>query len=379
MTRTTVSRGIYQDRYGYTVRWRDHGQTRNQRFPLDTPVPVLKAFRDRRQLEAHPAPKDKTGSFVRDAVRFVKTRRGLASFKSDRAHLRPWIARFQNVSRWGITKDLVVFALREWQRAGYAPRTLRHRRRILDQLFRHLDTPSPCVGVKTPPPIKTRPRQIADTLITAVALQLARQEIAGKLRDGKTRARFLVLATTGIRPAQLKRSLPIDLDLDSRLWIVQPAKGDKGTVIYLNDEMLQAVQLFVRAHAWGWFDGRSFVHVLQRNGWPKGVRPYNVRHAVGQTLKRRGAPLSEIQDHLGHESPVTTSRHYLEPELAMLKATSERLSGRLGLEVFRDFHKKPDTTVTEENTNPRQTMPHSAPRPIGRSDRLPAGTSSKLA
>ena len=182
----------------------------------------------------------------------------------------------------------------------------------------------------------------------------------------KTRARFLVLATTGMRPTQLMRAETHDLDVAERLWTIQPAKGDNGGLMYLNDEMLVAAQLFIAADAWGAYDSRSFSKTLHRNGWPKGVRPYTVRHKVGQTLRARGADLGDIQDHLGHASPTTTREHYLEPDLERLKATSERLAGRLGPEALL---RTPTTRRKGRKPTLNENKPQSAHGPEHGKDR----------
>lgn len=361
MSGRRIAKGIFEDAYGYEVRWPDAGQTQTKHFPRDTPIATLKEKRATYVRQARRPRPDETGSFPRDAVRFLSTRRSLISFKSDRAHLRPWIHRFKKLSRWTISRDMISKALDEWRLAGYSARTLRHRLRILKRFFNSADpdAANPCKGLKTPTPSKARPRRVSDDTISAVALQLRKQEIAGRLRDMKTRARFLVLATTGMRPTQLMRAQ--SHDLEGRLWTVQPAKGDNGMLVYLNDEMELAVKLFIAAKAWGDYDSRSFSKTLQRNGWPKGVRPYNVRHRVGQTLRARGADLGDIQDHLGHASPATTRRHYLEPDLERLKATSERLAGRLHPEALL----RTATTATRSRKGvSRRNRPKSETAPV---------------
>lgn len=361
MPRVTVDTNIYRDAYGFTVRWRDHGRTRQQRFPLDTPPAVLKAFRDRRQVEAQPAPLEKTGSFVRDAVRFLAQRRGRPCFKSDRAHLRHWIHRFARLSRWTVTREHVTTAISEWVRAGYSAKEIRHRVQILRTLFRTLnpEQPTPCDRVQLPKLSKARPVSVSDALIRDVALRLRQQEWDGirRLRTAKTRARFLVLATTGQRPAQVQRAQPFDVDLERRLWNVRPAKGDAGTTVYLNDEMVMAWQVFIGARAWGRYDGRSFVKTLVRNGWPKGVRPYNLRHSVGLSLSELGVDLGDIQAHMGHTSPNTTRQFYVPTLPARMKSASGKLDGRLG--PTHGLARTSGTTATEQNTkmpeNPRQS------------------------
>jgi len=357
--RRTIAPGVYEDAYGYAVRWRDRGRPREKRFPRDTPIDRLKAYRaeQQRQVADLTVP---TGSLVRDVARFLTTRKGRPSFKSDRAHLRPWVHRFKRLSRWHITRELVEQAIAFWRAAGYSARELRHRVRILQQLYHALDgaaSRTPCDDVTLPPIPKPRPISVSDDVVRSVAEQLWKGEQVGHLRDGKTRARYLVLATTGQRPAQVMRARREDVDLARRLWFVRPAKGDGGTTLYLNDDMVRAWQVFVEAQAWGAYDSRSFAKVLRRNGWPKGIRPYTLRHSVGLGLSARQVDLGDIQSHMGHSSPATT-RIYVPGLSARAQAASEKLDGRLGPSF--GLSRPTATPDDEEKANEREKAPQSA-------------------
>lgn len=363
MSRTRVARGVYRDQFGFEVRWREQGRTRSKRFPLDAPLQNLTAYRDTKvRLSTQRTERERGGSFPRDAVRWLAGRKRLASFKSDRAHLRPWIHRFKKLSRYAITTEAVQSAIEEWRFAGYAPRELRHRRRILSQCLASLngaDASNPCDGVKLPKIVKSRPRSVSDTLVRDVALELRKHEILGQLRTAKTRARYLVDATCGQRPVQHMRAKPADLDLERRIWFVEPAKGDNGTIVYLNDDMLAAWALFIAARAWGRYDRRSHAKVLRRCGWPVGIRPYNLRHTVGLTMSELGVDLGDIQAHMGHSSPLTT-RMYTPGVLARLKDASERIDGRLTGGFSTELPPKSATTSRKQKANARQNTPQFA-------------------
>ena len=329
MSGTRIARGIFRDNYGFEIRWRERGKTRTKRVPLDTDLDRLKDIRDTKERIRSAQKKAAEGSFARDVRNFLGRRKGLASHASDRSHLRCWLPRFRRYSRFGITREAIAAQLGAW-RLRYSARELRHRWRILGQFFEALDPdqPNPCKGIKLPAIPKSRPRSVADTILRTVAENLRQAEEKGRLRDAKTRGRFLVLATTGQRPAQLKRTKVGDVDLERRIWFVEPAKGDNGTTVYLNDEMLAAWKVFISAKAWGKYNTRSFTKTLQRNGWPAGVRPYVMRHSVGLSLSEHGVDLGDIQAHLGHTSPNTT-RIYVPTVLARLRAASATLEGRL--------------------------------------------------
>lgn len=344
-----------------TVRWRDRGVPHEKRFALDTPLDRLKHFRaEQLRQVADVRTHEKIGSFVRDVARFLKLRKGRPSFKSDRAHLRPWAHRFKRLSRWHVTHEHVEQAMAWWRAQGYSARELRHRLRILEQLYHALDgsrARTPCDDVKAPPIPKTRPVSVSDQVIRDVALELWKAEQRSYLRDSKTRARYLVLATTGQRPAQVKRAQRIDVDLERRLWFVRTAKNALGPTLYLNNEMIAAWQLFIQAQAWGAYDSRSFAKVLRRNGWPKGIRPYNLRHSVGMGLSERDVDLGDIQSHMGHVSPTTT-RIYVPGLPKRAQMASAKLDGRLGPSF--GLSRATTTIASEQKAKKGQKTPHSA-------------------
>lgn len=381
MRRRTIARGIYEDRYGITVRWRDGGATRQKRFPLDAPLDALKTFR-KTQLRQATSSRSTGGSFTRDATRFLALRKGRPSFKSERAHLRPWIHRFGRTSRWLITREGIAGAVRAWHAQGYSPRELRHRVRVLRAFFLWTDPERqpPTNGVALPKIIRRKPQPVDAATIRTVALNLRKQEVhgIGRLRSAKTRARFLILALTGVRPIQLMRATPAHLDWTRGLWYVDPAKDDGGTVIAFNEQIRAAWELFAAARAWGRYDSRSFSKTLHRNGWPKGVRPYQTRHTVGQLLRELGADLGDIQDHLGHRSPNTTRAFYVGPSLERLRAISARLDGRVDAAAL-DLTQPTDTIRSEQKAKARDNPPQTAPRLRGAHARAINGKSVKSA
>jgi integrase len=199
---------------------------------------------------------------------------------------------------------------------------------------------------------------VSDETINDVARNLRRQEAAGRLRDSKTRARFLVRATTGRRAAEVKAARVEDVQLDRRLWFVRTAKGGLNSVIILNDEMVGAWQLFSDADAWGWFDDRSFSKTLKRNGWPRHIPPKNLRHSTAIAIRARGGDLGDVKDQLGHASLQTTEENYLHVLPARQAETSARLAGRFHAVGFQALPRTTPTTRQRRDAkaleNPRK-------------------------
>ena len=65
----------------------------------------------------------------------------------------------------------------------------------------------------------------SDETLRAVAAAFVEREQKGLLRSRKTRARFLVLATTGRRPCEVMRAKPEDVNIEVRVWVPRDAKG----------------------------------------------------------------------------------------------------------------------------------------------------------
>jgi len=353
--RQRLATGIYEDAYGISVIYSVHGTPVETRFDPGTPLERLKKWR-RQQLgeSTELAPRDPRGSLARAVVVFLKRRKGLANYKTEKSYLRAWIRAFSNPLRWTITPAQIEETIATWRELGYSEQTLRHRWRLLRQLFRTLDgarAASPFDDLQSPKQPRARPVAVHDADIAAVATQLRKQEILKRLRTGKTRARFLVLATHEQRPAELKRAEPVDVDLRRQLWFVRGAKGGYHVVVPLNTEQCAAWRLFIAAQAWGRYDTRSFTKTIQRNGWPKGIRVYNLRHSTGFALSARGVDLGDIQALYGHTSPETT-RIYTPGQLARLQRAQGLLEGRFGAAAF--LPRPTPTNAAAREAKPRQ-------------------------
>lgn len=373
--RRRLALGVFEDRWGISVLYQAGGKTIETRFPLGSAVPRLEKWRTNKIAQAKTlVPVEPRNSLARDVVRYLKRLKGLAGYKSEKSHLRAWLAALPKKTRHRITTEQVELAIAQWRQDGYAARTIRHRCRALQSLYRRLDgrkADTPLDDVQLPRKPKPRPVSVADRVIADVALQLRKHEMdgIGRLRDAKTRARFLVLATTGRRPAEVKRAQRSDVDLHRRLWFTRTAKGGVNTAIILNDEMSAAWQLFIGAQAWGEYDDRSFAKTLRRNGWPAAIRPYALRHSTARAIRARGGDLQDVQDQLGHAS-ITTAREFYLTELPERQAAiSLRLGGRFPPEAFvpekasqsptradakgRDFTRKSEGAVHTSGRLPR--------------------------
>lgn len=342
-TRTRLAEGIYRDQCGLAATVKVHGRPKWCRFPADTDLDVVKRWRIQARADLdrdRPDPDDTTpapvrGTFRIDVPRWLLEIKGRVGYKSDRSHINAWLPLIGHLLRSNIKDTHVKRAKATWQDAGLSAATIRHRIRVLRELYQMLDgkhAKPPTMGVTLP----TRP----DPHPTATPIKLI-QRVAKSLLKGKRRkkgygsdskkahGRFLVRATTGQRPCQVMRATRSDVDFIRRIWFVRSAKGGRAIPLPLNADMVRAFRAFFAAKAEGKFDARSFSKTIRRHGWPKGIRPYNLRHTFAIDHLRAGTDIGEVQGFLGHRQLETTRRHYAPILLSRLTKAIGRRKLRL--------------------------------------------------
>jgi integrase len=332
--RLRVAPNIYRDDDKFEIDISGRGQRVSKSFSLDTPISILVRWRDakKRALARRP-PGASKGTLAHDVRRFINEIGYQPSSVQTASHLGAWVKLFGKRSRYSLGEGDVRTAFTIWTNAGVAPKTIRNRRQALQQLFHTLDDkdmPTPVDKEPGPDVPKPMPVAIDAAIIREVAWNLYAQERAGRLRDARTRARYLVLAACGRRPAELRRAQAVDVDLTRRVWRVRDAKGGWSAGLYLNDDMFEAWRLFVQADAWGDYDTRSMARRLRWCGWPDDVRPYNLRHSVGIGLSDLGVDLADIQHWMGHRHIETTRTFYVPVLGGRIQRAAEAIDGRLG-------------------------------------------------
>jgi len=336
--RERVAQGIFRDCYGLAGVVKVGGKQREQRFAADTPLKTIESWRiqtraeldaDRIDLDADDE-RDARGTFAADLPKYLKKIQTRTSFKADRSHLRAWLPALGPLKRRDVKPVQVQAAINRWAVTKKSPRTIRHRRRVLRELYQSLDgshARPPLKGVTIPKIPDPHPTPVARALIQKVAKSLKagkRHEKGYGSDSAKAYARFLVRAMTGQRPSQIMRAERGDVDLVRRIWFVRAGKGGFSVPLPLDADMVKAWRVFIKADAWGAFDTRSFSQTLRRHGWPKGVRPYNLRHTFAIDHLLAGTPLGDVQGFLGHRQIETTRKFYAPILVARLRKSIGR-------------------------------------------------------
>lgn len=291
------------------------------------------------QRKLHREPRVK-GSFDADALGYLKAVKltlDPATFRSRVCEIDAWRDAFAGEPRSAITRDRLLEIRRIWltehagKRTGstLSVKTVKNREGALRHLFHVLDGRRAPTPLDDLPPLKVpraQPRMVSVRRIRAVAK---------RLRDPLTRAIFMVLASTGQRPAQLRRTHRSQVDLRRGVWNVQPAKAGHPIPVPMSPDMIVAFKALIAAGGFDaqgrcrHFDSSDFAKALYAAGWPKDVPPYNLKHTMAITLAEHGAEWNDIKDWFGHTDVKTTEIYtgFVRPRI---KALGETLTGRIG-------------------------------------------------
>lgn len=319
-------KGIRRDKYGIRAYVKVGDIQRERRYAADTAIKTIQNWRDETRVALRKITKAPAlGTLATDIRTYLRkpSIKALGSYKSRICEVEAWIPLLGSRPRARVTRDDVLAAREQWLSDEYAPKTINHRVRALRHLYRTLDgtlVPTPCDGVKRLPEPSPQPVAVAPAVF---------RRVLKKLTDEPTKARFMILASTGQRPAQLMRAVRTDVDLRRRIWFVRSAKGGDPIPLPLTDDMLAAWRVFIAAGVWGHYDTSDHAKRLYAAGWPTTVRPYNAKHTVGILLAQAGADWEDIKTFFGH-TDVKTTRIYTGFQVSRLRKTSGLLAGRLG-------------------------------------------------
>jgi integrase len=117
---------------------------------------------------------------------------------------------------------------------------------------------------------------------------------------------------TGMRPEELSRATPDDIDRHQKTAIIRTAKGGRTRVIPLTRQALSAWQDFDEHDCW-----QDVPQAAPLGRWLKDhtgiedLRVYDLRHTYGTALARAGARLDVIAALMGHSTLELTRRYLL--------------------------------------------------------------------
>lgn len=296
------------------------------------------------------------GSIAADVPVYLKDQEHKESYASKKSELGAWVKELGSMRRHQVRETHIVGVISRWLAAGVSKKTIVNRCRTLHHFFVTLlgdkKARTPLDNVEIPKPDKRRPQPVAAALIIRTeknlraTVALAQQRLAKEMKKpaeqrkprqfvleaanaARAHGRFMVQATDGVRPSQMRRVEPDDVDLANRLVQVRPGKGGLPIVIAMNDESLAAWRAFVDADAFGSYDDSKYRRRLRSAGWPKGLDPYMTKHTVGIALAEAGADHEDIKDRFGH-TDTKTVKIYTGTPVKRLRRVAALIDHRFG-------------------------------------------------
>lgn len=181
--RVRLEEGIYEDAYGLAATVKVGNVQREQRYPLGTDRDILRSWRVQKRAELdidrQAQPVIPRGALQKDGEQWIKRKAGRPCYAADRSHLSAWYPALGTRLRSGITQADAERVIAGWRSATppVAVRTIRHRCRLLRELYQGLDgatarTPVDNLRLETPP----APHPVAVPIRT---LQTVAKRLAG--------------------------------------------------------------------------------------------------------------------------------------------------------------------------------------------------------
>jgi integrase len=324
--RVRVSEGVYRDRYGLAATVKVNGIQREKRYPRDTGLRTIQAWRAETRGSLVTLPKAAKHTLEHDAPRYLhQIKSELVSIPQRRHNVGLWVAKFGHIRTLVLERHIGELneQLHGWRKERAAA-TCNHRRDALMNLVRVLYGKKAASGLSDlvtfqKPRAKPRWRTISDV-----------SEVLAHLEPGtKVRARLLLLQWTGMRPSQEGRLTPTDFHLEEEIPYVMVGYGKKGDIaeVPLMNEGLAAAREFIALNAFGKWRTDTANRALAKAAAAAGVprfTTYQIRHSFAMGLLESGTDVADIQDMYGHTNPRTT-RIYAKASLEKKKKSIKNL------------------------------------------------------
>lgn len=322
--------GHLRDRYGWRVFVKVGRRQKEKRFPAETPFRTRENWRldTRAGLRAAPPEQDyaeRRKVFADDVEHYLTLVQAMPTLAERTRHLEFWTRGFGERSRHTVTAAEIRSILQSLRASGLAAATCNKRRTALMHLWTVLD------GKDAKNPVRAVPKFPVEDPLPRGKDPHTIDHALRKAPRCRSRATCRVLLWTGMRPVELQRMEPSDLDWPTRTLIVRTAKGGRTRVVPLTSQGIAALREFHTADTW-----QRVPQAAPLNRWLKThtdleIRVYDLRHSYGTALARRGTRLDVIAALMGHSTLELTRRYTLAAVTPDALAATRKLAGAVRL------------------------------------------------
>ena len=306
--RARVSEGVYKDRYGLAATVKVNGIQREQRFPRETGMRTIQAWRTQTRASLQNLPKGAKHTLAHDAKRYLDQKEGqLASIRDRRRNLRTWFEKFGHIRTLTLEHHVNQLngQLHQWRKT-LAGATCNHRRDALMNLVRVLYGARAASGLSELKTFKKEPAKLRSLNRAVIAQVLTHLEPGSMVR-----VRLELMHWTGMRPAQVRRLSRANFRLDAKVpnVIVGEAKDGNAASVPLEEDGITAALDFINADAFGEWRTEGANKALTKAAKAAGherFTTYQIRHSFAMALRESGTDVADIQNMYGHTNPKTT-------------------------------------------------------------------------
>ena len=221
--------------------------------------------------------------------------------------------------------QITVAQLRDYVASLYerelAPRTIRNCVVVIKRFFgfllveRYIEE-DPSRRIPTPKVGKRLPRGLTVPQVQALFMAMSDETPRGH-RD---RMFFKLLYACGLRVGEAAQVRVTDINWEEG-WLRVIGKGNKERRVYLKPYLVEALREYIeeseaegylfpgrggRGHLSAWHMARRLKRYVERAGLPGHVTPHTLRHSAAVHYLIGGAPITFVQNLLGHESLAST-------------------------------------------------------------------------
>lgn len=363
--RRRIAEGVYRDKYSLTgvvqVGSGDTKITKEQAFPRDSSTKEIQRWREReRNKLLDERPTVTRGTIAAELPKYLaRCEKYPASLASRASEMNAWIAvkirgaaarTIGGLRRHMVKPEHCDTAIAAWLADDKSEKTILNRCRTFHHFYVTMaddkKARTPLDNIHVPKPIKRAPVETSLEQILTVEKNL-------RSGDPQIHARFMVYASTGVRPSQLERIERPDVNLNAGVVKYDGGKGGNPIIHFMSDDMLAAWTLFDRFNCYGEYDRAAFLAAVRAAGWPIGVDVYNTKHTFGMHLGDLDVDNKDIQDWFGH-TDIKTTAIYTGKRPTRMRRVAEKMSGRLGWKDLAVDVNAPSVTPSSDDDKRRK-------------------------
>lgn len=302
--------------------------TAEKAFELGTSIKSIKAWIESKRVELRKqVPTIGRGTIEAEVPRYLeRCQKTPASLGSKTSEMKAWIAEVGHLRRHLVKPEHIDGAIAHWLAQDVAKKTILNRCRTLHHFYVTMaddkKARTPLDNITIPKPDRTKPAFVSVAVIRRVEKKLRAYPLE--------HAFYLVITSTGLRPAVINRMRETITKADVRAGIIMApgGKGGEPIPIVLNADQRAAFKALLLVKDSGKWDATRYARRVRAAGWPAGIRPYNARHAVGIELAERDESDDAIQKQLGHVDIRMVRQHYTGVRLKTMRRISNVLAER---------------------------------------------------